>query len=361
VLRLLAALGTGFDCASKREIQQIVELGVDPSRIIYAQPCKTKSYLRYAKEQGVKKMTFDNSEELYKIKDVFPEAELFLRILTDDSQSQCRLSVKFGASTELTGDLLQLAKALGLNVVGVSFHVGSGDGEKVHAFTKAVEDARFVFDQAESLGFTMTTLDVGGGFCSDTFESTTSVLNAALSRHFPSSVQLIGEPGRYYVASAFTLACHVIARRTIQNTGPENNAYMLYLNDGVYGNFSNIIFDHQHPVPQALKVAGKYYPSFVPSGKYGHALPVDYSVWGPTCDGIDKITDRWQFEGVIDVGDWLLFREMGGKHIRYSSLFMMNAYTDNFILQPTQSARLLASTASQILTKSSMSAASLLS
>ena len=87
VLRLLAALGTGFDCASKSEIEQVLGIGVDPSRIIYAQPCKTKSYLRYTARQNVSQMTFDNTDELYKIKEIFPTAELFLRISTDDTAS----------------------------------------------------------------------------------------------------------------------------------------------------------------------------------------------------------------------------------------------------------------------------------
>ena len=78
VIKLLAALGTGFDCASKTEIEQVLKLGVDPSRIIYAQPCKTKSYLRYTVKQNVKQMTFDNTDELYKIKEIAPEAELYL-------------------------------------------------------------------------------------------------------------------------------------------------------------------------------------------------------------------------------------------------------------------------------------------
>lgn len=87
ILRLLANLGAGFDCASKAEIDQVLEMGVEPSRIIYAQPCKTKSYVRFAAEAGVKQMTFDNADELYKVKRFFPGAELFLRISTDDSAS----------------------------------------------------------------------------------------------------------------------------------------------------------------------------------------------------------------------------------------------------------------------------------
>src|SRR3569833_2887340 len=126
VLRLLSELGTGFDCASKAEIEQVLNMGVDPTRIIYAQPCKTNSYVRYVAARGVRQMTFDNADELHKIAKLFPKAELFLRILTDDSSSLCRLSLKFGASLDTTDGLLALASELGLNVVGVSFHVGSG-------------------------------------------------------------------------------------------------------------------------------------------------------------------------------------------------------------------------------------------
>lgn len=194
VLRLLAALGTGFDCASKAEIEQVLALGVDPSRIIYAQPCKTKSYVRYAARHGVRQMTFDNADELYKTKANFPDAELFLRILTDDSSSLCRLSLKFGASLDCTKELLQLAKDLNLNVVGVSFHVGSGASDPL-SFVKAVQDSRIVFDQAADVGFELKTLDVGGGFSGDTFEDMAHVLSEALDDHFPPGVRIIGEQG----------------------------------------------------------------------------------------------------------------------------------------------------------------------
>jgi ornithine decarboxylase len=316
VIRLLAALGTGFDCASKAEIDLILKAGVDPSRIIYAQPCKTNSYVRHAAQQGVRQMTFDNDDELYKTKALFPDAELFLRILTDDSSSLCRLSLKFGASLDGTADLLCLAKSLGLNVVGVSFHVGSGASDP-QSFVKAVQDSRIVFDQAAQVGYDLKTLDVGGGFCSDNFEEMASVLSEALDEYFPPNIRIIGEPGRYYVSSAFTLACNVIARREISDPVTEVTSYMLYLNDGVYGNFSSIIFDHQHPVPQILATKGIETP--------GHET--EYSLWGPTCDGIDRIAERCIFTRVLDVGDWLYFEEMGA-YTRCSAT-RFNGFTDD--------------------------------
>ncbi|KAJ5090694.1 hypothetical protein N7532_009378 [Penicillium argentinense] len=320
VLRLMAQLGNGFDCASKAEIDLALQTGIDPSRIIYAQPCKTKSYLRYAKEVGVKQMTFDNADELYKIKATFPEAELYLRILTDDSTSLCRLSMKFGASMDVAQQLLELAHQLELKVVGVSFHVGSG-AEDPRAFLKAVEDARLVFDQASAIGHEMHTLDVGGGFSGDTFEKFSGILSDALEMYFPPNIRIIAEPGRYYVASAFTLAANVIARRDVPDPAdPSRDAYMLYLNDGVYGNFSNIIFDHQHPVAQVLLSADQ-------ASNSATSESISYSIWGPTCDGIDVITERIDLPGLLNTGDWLYFEDMGA--YTKCSATRFNGFSDN--------------------------------
>ncbi|OOQ88398.1 Ornithine decarboxylase [Penicillium brasilianum] len=325
VLRLMAQLGMGFDCASKSEIEIAMQTGIDPSRIIYAQPCKTKSYLRYASQVGVKQMTFDNADELYKIKAHFPDAELYLRILTDDSTSLCRLSMKFGASLDVTQQLLELAHQLELKVVGVSFHVGSG-AEDPRAFLKAVQDARLVFDQAAQIGHELHTLDVGGGFCQDTFEQFSGILSDALETYFPPHIRIIAEPGRYYVASAFTLAANVIARRDVPDPlDPSRDAYMLYLNDGVYGNFSNIIFDHQHPVAQVLLSAADDSQPSTPNSAVTETN--SYSIWGPTCDGIDVISQRIDLPGLLNTGDWLYFEEMGA--YTKCSATRFNGFSDN--------------------------------
>nr|ALM31968.1 decarboxylase_GME3022 [Daldinia eschscholzii IFB-TL01] len=312
VIQLLAGLGTGFDCASKSEIEQVLNMGVDPARIIYAQPCKTNSYVRYVANRGVKQMTFDNADELRKIAKLFPDAELFLRILTDDSSSLCRLSLKFGASLDSTDELLALAKELGLNVVGVSFHVGSGASDPL-AFLKAVRDADVVFKQAYAHGFDLHTLDVGGGFSGDTFEDMARVLRDALDEYFPPHINIIAEPGRYYVSSAFTLACNIIARRTIDDPTTGKTSYMAYINDGLYGNFSSIMFDHQNPVAKVLRAGNRTYYNTILADNLpeGVGAGIEYSIWGPTCDGIDRITESIHFPHELNVGDWLYFEDMG--------------------------------------------------
>lgn len=124
LLKYLAALGTGFDCASAEELRLVLSLGVDPSRIIFASPCKSPSAVALASKSGVRKMTFDNREELHKIKCFCPEAQLHLRIFASDDSALIAFGDKFGAPISSTRALLERAWELGLNVVGVSFHIG---------------------------------------------------------------------------------------------------------------------------------------------------------------------------------------------------------------------------------------------
>ena len=89
---------------------------------------------------------------------------LVLRILPPSNfKVQCELGIKFGVNPAKAIHLLRAAKSLDLDVMGVSFHVGSGCQEP-EAFVAAIQQARMVFDQGLDLGFNMTLLDIGGGF-----------------------------------------------------------------------------------------------------------------------------------------------------------------------------------------------------
>ncbi|SCU77602.1 LAMI_0A01706g1_1 [Lachancea mirantina] len=311
ILTTLAELGANFDCASKSEIETVLRQGVDPSRIIYANPCKASSFIRFAQKCGVKKSTFDNVEELAKIKKFHPESELLLRIATDDSSAQCRLSTKYGCELERVDVLLAKVKELGLNLVGVSFHVGSGASD-LSTFYNAVKDARYVFDRATTkFGLPeLRLLDVGGGFQLDCFAESTEILNMGLDEFFPPTcgVDIIAEPGRYFCASSFTLACHVIAKRAV-----ENKESMLYINDGVYGNMNCILFDHQDPNPRVLYHENQFhYRDFGSSSRVAvPECPYKVSIWGPTCDGLDCITKEHYMKFDLEIGDWLYFPNLG--------------------------------------------------
>ena len=116
------ALGTGFDCASKGELDMMLKMGVPQSRIIFAHPCKRACDIKYAKEHGVQYTTFDTESELHKIATLNPGFKCVLRIRADDPDARVPLGLKYGADEGDISKLLHTAKALGLQVVGVSFH-----------------------------------------------------------------------------------------------------------------------------------------------------------------------------------------------------------------------------------------------
>ncbi|KAF8631977.1 hypothetical protein AX15_002089 [Amanita polypyramis BW_CC] len=332
VIRLLAALGTGFDCASNGEISQVLNVGgIDPSRIIFANPCKAASFVRNAAKVGVDLMTFDNTDELYKIARTHPGAKLVVRILTDDSKSLCAFGIKFGASLAVVPGLLAKAQERNLDVVGVSFHVGSGCYDP-SVYADAIMRARAVFDMGKEVGYTFKLLDVGGGFDDELFEQASEVLNYAIERHFPdrTGIKIIAEPGRYFVSTAFRLATNIIARRgplSAASTAtmspsrilnPTSNdqepSVMYYINDGVYGAFNCILFDHQVVHPYVLSMNGSFHVSSCEP-------TVLCSVWGPTCDSIDCVCPKTELPAGLQVGDWLGFDKMGAYTMCAASQF----------------------------------------
>ena len=179
IVQTLLALGCNFDCASRNEIRLVQELAKDHAlpnasaprsspEIIFANPTKARSHIIEAVCRGVTMMTFDNVAEVKKCASVSTKIQLILRIITDDSGSQCRLSSKYGAPKSRWRALLSAAKAHGMEVVGVSFHVGSGCRD-ASRYELALKDARELFDLAEAeYGFKMTVLDIGGGFPGET-------------------------------------------------------------------------------------------------------------------------------------------------------------------------------------------------
>jgi ornithine decarboxylase len=301
VLQTLAGLGSGFDCASKGEIRKVMDLGVDPSRIIFANPTKQNSHVRAAAEQNVMKMTFDNEGELYKIKALHPLAQLVIRIRCDAEKAQCQLGMKFGVLVEEAPPLLDVAKKLGLDVIGVSFHVGSGCMDPP-VFYRAIKSCKWLFEVGKEKGFDMNFLDIGGGFPGNTgtsIQEIATVVNGSLEAHFPeeSGVEIIAEPGRFYVASAFSLATLVHSMREVKGNPEESSKFMYYINDGVYGSFNCVIYDHAVVHPETIKE----YP-----GVEAH----ECSIWGPTCDGLDQVCPL-EVLPKLEMGDWLLFPNMG--------------------------------------------------
>ncbi|XP_069051538.1 ornithine decarboxylase-like [Lepisosteus oculatus] len=317
VLWTLAQLGAGFDCASQGEMQLVLALGVPAHRIVFAQPCKQLSHLQFAAKHDVQLATFDSQEELRQAALHHPRAQMLLRISVQDCSSVVPLNEKFGAPLWESRCLLEIARELGVRVVGVSFHVGSGCQDP-QAFSLAMADARSVFTLGQQLGHSMTLLDIGGGFPGTdhtgvTLEELAVVINTALELHFPagSGVEVISEPGRYYVTSAFTLAANVTGKKEVSpspESAREEKKMFYYINDGFHGSFNFIQFD-----------GGRYIQPCTVKKHDSQALR-GCTIWGPTCSPLDMIGRDWLLPE-LELGDWLLFLDHGAYSISMASHF----------------------------------------
>ena len=253
VLRILYSLGCGFDCASSSEIDKAFEAGASPADIVYAHPCKMASMIEYAKKTNVQVITIDTEQELHKMVKIYPEAKLVLRLAADDTHSDFKFSRKFGCEVTEGEYILKIAKELKAKVIGVSFHVGSGCHDPT-SFSKAIRDSRILFECGKSLGFEMTLLDIGGGFPgrdteSDSFVVMAKEIKHALNEHFSdwSDLKVISEPGRYFIATAFTFVTRVIGKKVLTDSKSENKVVRYNLNEGMFNGFYNILFEFVIP------------------------------------------------------------------------------------------------------------------
>ena len=282
IVRTLYKIGASFDVASLPEFMLVYDniKRLPPKqqqdfiwdKIIYANPTKPKETL-LALDQYKPLVTYDNLNELKKIRQFAPHAGVVLRLRVDNTGSQCELSSKFGCATGEAVDLIKAAFAMGLVVEGLSFHVGS-QCTNFQNFVQALNAAAAVMRESKSRGHEIKILDIGGGFPAPynkhvrPFRELARVINAEIDRLFAPNIQILAEPGRFLVATAATSVARIIGK-AVRDGKP-----CYYIDDSVYHTFSGIIFDHCQYHLKAFK-----------KGKTDIC-----AVFGQTCDGLDTIS-----------------------------------------------------------------------
>jgi ornithine decarboxylase len=282
IVRTLYKTGASFDVASLPEFMLVYDnikhLSAKTQqdfiwdKIIYANPTKPKETLLVL-DRYKPLVTYDNLNELKKIRQFAPHAGVVLRLRVDNTGSQCELSSKFGCATGEAVDLIQAAFAMGLVVEGLSFHVGS-QCTNFQNFVQALNAAAAVMRESKSRGHEIKILDIGGGFPAPynkhvrPFRELARVINAEIDRLFAPNIQILAEPGRFLVATAATSVARIIGK-AVRDGKP-----CYYIDDSVYHTFSGIIFDHCQYHLKAFK-----------KGKTDIC-----AVFGQTCDGLDTIS-----------------------------------------------------------------------
>ncbi|WP_371365432.1 Lysine/ornithine decarboxylase [Sporomusa rhizae] len=292
IIRKLSALGGRFDVASDGEMRMLNELGIDSARMVYANPVKTASGLQVAHTIGVNKFTFDSESEIAKMAAAVPGGTVLLRIRVDNPRALVDLNKKFGAHPEEALDLLIKAQAAGLDVAGLCFHVGSQSASN-EAYIDALKICRSLFDAAAEKGLHLRMLDIGGGFPIPTLTEEPDVaamvtgIYATIKQYFPDT-EIWAEPGRYICGTAVNLITQVIGTKV------RNNQQWYFLDDGLYGTFSGVIFDHWDFELETFKT--------------GKTIPATFA--GPSCDSLD-IMFRDKQTAPLEIGDLILVPNCG--------------------------------------------------
>ncbi len=212
--------------------------------------------------------------------------------------------------------------------------------------------AKLVFDEAERLGMApLHIVDLGGGFPGDaggyggpgmpTFQDLARAIRvgisafvASLSKESVAGLRFIAEPGRYFVSASTTIATKIYSRK-----GGANKYQALYVDDGVYGSFNNVVYDHATPVPRRLSsaVAAEKVRASETSTPCGSVKSLQLeveeeeelipsAVFGPTCDGLDQMCALETTSlPRCQVGEWLIWENQGA--YTHTASFVFNGYT----------------------------------
>ncbi|ELM6620478.1 type III PLP-dependent enzyme [Vibrio fluvialis] len=294
VVRTLLQEGASFDLATTGEVELVAQEGVPAERTIHTHPIKRDADIRDALAYGCNVFVVDNLNELAKFKAYRDDVELLVRLSFRNSEAFADLSKKFGCSAEQALTIIEMAKEWNIRIKGLSFHVGS-QTTNPQKYVEAIHTCKEVMKQVVERGLpALSTLDIGGGFPVNYTKQVMPIdqfcvpINEALAE-LPETVQVIAEPGRFIVAQSMMSVASVMGQ------AERYGQTWYYLDDGVYGSFSGLIFDDaQYPLV-TLKQEGEYAPSVLA---------------GPTCDSIDVIAENILLPK-LDNGDLIIGRMMG--------------------------------------------------
>ena len=312
VLKLLSELGSNFDIASRYELDLIKKFVDDPSRLSYGNTIKKAKDIKYFYDNGIRMFATDSKDDLKNIAEFAPGSRVYVRILVENSDTaDWPLSRKFGCHPDMAYDILVLAKELGLEPYGVSFHVGSQQRD-IGAWNDAIAKVKYLFNSLEEEeGITLKMIDMGGGFPASYIDPTNelsvyaSEITRFLTEDFGDDLpEIILEPGRSLVGDSGILTSEVILESRKNNTALVRWVYI----DA--GKFNGLI----ETLDECIK-----YPLI--TSKDG-AKEGEVIIAGPTCDSMDVMyeTTRYKLPITLKQGDKIYWLSTGAYTSTYASV-----------------------------------------
>uniref|UniRef100_A0AC34RL15 Ornithine decarboxylase n=1 Tax=Panagrolaimus sp. JU765 TaxID=591449 RepID=A0AC34RL15_9BILA len=318
LLQLLAKHpNVGFHCVTRENVDASLEL-VPFRHVLYGNHLWTRGTLRYASENKVGLLSVDGMADIDRVALVYPQANIILNISVNPNGEDSRTDN--GCSIQDAPEILQHAYDIGVNLCGLSFHVGSGCRDAT-VFFKAIHVCSELFKFGKSIGLKLDHLNIGGGFFNRTpddysdfvpFEDVCKVINGALDYCFPMEdypdLKIIAQPGRFFASDAFCLSTRIVSKRSVDLSLVTNDdfdsgsqAYVYQINEGFYGSFGCRLMSHCEP--KCSPLFADEADSYTSKQFYG-------SVIGPTSDEFDVAQSLCHLRQMF-IGEWLIWPKMG--------------------------------------------------
>ena len=310
VLLLLKSLGSNFDVATRNELDQLLKLGIEAHRISYGNTIKKEADISYFHERGVGLYATDCEQDLRKIAASAPGSRVFFRLLTEGQGADWPLSRKFGSHPDTVYHLAILARDLGLEPYGLSFHVGSQQRD-IGAWDEAISRCTYLFRSLkEDENIRLKMINMGGGFPANYLKPTQKFdlyvkgIDHFLKEDFGDEYpEIIIEPGRSMVADSGVIVTEVVM--TSHKSAYSPNKWV-YVDIGLFGGLIETI-------GESIK-----YPIF--ADKEGLAEEVILA--GPTCDSMDVLYEdfKYRLPDTLEPGDRIYIATTGAYTQSYSSV-----------------------------------------
>ncbi|MCJ2108959.1 type III PLP-dependent enzyme [Methylobacterium sp. E-041] len=318
VLRLLADMGSCFDTASVAEIEMALASGATAERISFGNTIKKERCIGRALRLGIRLFAVDCEAEVEKIVRAAAAAgieaggvQVFCRILCDGAGADWPLSRKFGCEPEMAVDVLDHAHRQGLSAYGVSFHVGSQQGN-TEAWDGALASASTIFRECALRGIGLSMVNLGGGFPTKYLkqvpgvESYGDAIFRALTKHFGNRLpETIIEPGRGMVGNAGLIEAEVVL--ISKKSAAEDEVRWVYLDIGKFGGLAETMDESiRYPVRTAHD-GDRMAPCVLA---------------GPTCDSMDVLYERdhYPLPVSLSIGDKVLIEGTGAYTTTYAAV-----------------------------------------
>ena len=309
IIRLLVEKGSGFDAASRAEIELCLGQGAKPENISFGNTIKRASDIAFAHSAGVTLFAADSEAELDKIAAHAPGARVYIRLIVENSEADWPLSRKFGCAASAFPAMLNYARSVGLVPYGLSFHVGS-QTRLAKSWNPVLDQVADLWHAARVDGNDLQLLNLGGGFPAfygETIDAPrvyAAEVMANVKARFGEVAQIMAEPGRGMVAEAGHIAAEVML---VSRKSADDLHRWVYLD---IGRFSGLAETEGEAIRYQFETAHD-------GGETGPCV-----LAGPSCDSADILYEKRpiQLPLALRDGDKVMIRNCGAYTSTYSSV-----------------------------------------